>query len=199
MLTVGRDSRWWNRKIRLRMKPILLMVGSVLGIALLYGFLGEVVESGVWSITHRSTATYKGWPGTKFEGFSVKAPWMWRQGPGLGSDQEIKLVRARVGSPIAPDLVLISRVDSPEDKLKHLGTPDAEGKFAKAGIPFHAEPFPIDPDVANHFSCIATHIGKITTNPIHCASTDGRRWMVTYLHFNETNEIDLNPILRNLQ
>jgi hypothetical protein len=99
------------------------------------------------------------------------------------------------------DSVTIRRVDSPEDVLKRWETPlpkAANETLIKAGIPFHYEAFEIDADIASRFSCIATRLGRLQRNPILCASTDGRRWLVTYSHFNPTNEIELNPILRNL-
>jgi hypothetical protein len=199
VITIGRENGWWNRKIRLRVKPILLVVGFVFSVILVYGFFGEVIQSCIWSITHRSTATYTGWPGTEFEGFSVKVPWMWRQKQGVGSAKAMELVRARVGSPILLDSVSIRRVDSPEDELKRLEAPSAKAKFAAAGIQLRVEPFAVDADVASHFSCVAMNIGAISTKPISCASTDGRHWLVSYRYIDPAGEIDLNPILRHLQ
>jgi hypothetical protein len=200
-LRIGDERRWWNRKITFPAKPVSLIAATLIVASLGYDYFASVVESWLWSLTHHSTATYKGWPGTRYESFSVKAPWMWRQEPGLGADHSIELVRARIGEPFPLDSVLIQRVDSPEDVLKRWETPlpkAANDTLAKAGIPFRYEAFVIDADVASRFSCVATRVGTSQQNPILCASTDGRRWLVTYSHFNPTDEVDLIPILRNL-
>jgi hypothetical protein len=199
-LRIGDESRWWNRKITFPTKPVLLVAATLIVVSLGCVYFGPVVESWAWSLTHHSTATYKGWPGTRYESFSVKAPWMWRQEPGLGADQSIELVRARIGEPIPLDSVSIQRVDSPENVLKRWGEPIPSAvneTLAKAGVQFRSEGFTIDADVASRFSCIATRVG-ISRNPILCASTDGRRWLVTYKHFNPATEVEISSILRNL-
>jgi hypothetical protein len=181
---------------------MLLIVATFIIVGLSYVYFSSVVESWVWSLTHHSMATYKGWPGTQYKSFSVKVPRMWRQKPGLGSDQSIELVRARLGRPLPLDSVSIRRVDSPEDVLKRWNTQlpkVVNDTLAKAGIPFHSEAFAIDIDVASRFSCIATRFETSQPIPILCASTDGRHWLVTYNHFNLTNPVELSPILRNLQ
>jgi hypothetical protein len=180
-------------------KPLLLALGCLLVFGLVYVYLGDVIESCIWSMTHGSTATYVGWPDSEYEGFSVKVPWMWRQEPGLGSDKGIQLVRAHVGIPFAPGSVLIRRVDSPGDVLKRMEvfTPEARDKFAKVGIAVRVEPIPIDSDVAVRFSCISTHVTKSGWGPVHCASTDGKRWFVAYIGFGAKD--NLSAVLRNLQ
>lgn len=127
---------------------------------------------------------------------------MWRQEPGLGAYQSIELVRARMGRHLPLDSVSIRRVDSPEHVLKGSETQfpkRVNDALAKAGIPFRYEAFAIDADLASRFSCIATRVGKLQPNYISCASTDGRGWLVAYSHFDPTNEVELSPILRNLQ
>jgi hypothetical protein len=201
MLRVGPESRWWNRKIKFPIKPILITGGLLLGIGLAYEYFGSVVESCVWSLAHRSTATYRGWAGSTYEGFSVKVPWMWMQKEYPAGQATISLVRVRVGETVPLESMFISKDASPGMSLRTMES--LAQKFQetgdKTGLPdFGMRPFPIDSNIASRFSCMAPHIGKRTIYMVQCASIDKGRWSVVYFKPSIHDAADLNTVLRKL-
>ena len=198
---IGRDDRWWNRKIRFPAKKILLVTGLIVVVGLGYLWFGSVIESCLWSITHRSTATYAGWPGTKYVGFSVKVPWMWRQEPSLGSEQDIEIVHARVGA-LPLERIWIRHDASPGDARKEMESMRRffGDRMTKAGYPnARMDAFPLDPDLASHFTCMAMSIsGSATAGMVQCGSNDGGRWLVRYSRFGARNADGLHAVLRKL-
>jgi hypothetical protein len=182
-------------------KPILVTVGILLSIGLAYEYFGPIVESCVWSLAHRSTATYQGWAGSSSEGFSVKVPWMWRQEEYPAREASISLVRAHVGGTVPLESMFISKDASPGISLRRMesSTRSFEESAKKGGLSdFGMGPFPIDSDVALRFSCMAPHVGKAVGYIVECASTDKGRWSILYFNHSTHGTADMNAILRNL-
>jgi len=182
-------------------KAILLVAGAAVVLGVGYVCVGSVVESVVWSIAHGSVATYKGWPGTKYQGFSVKVPWMWRQEESLGSEQSVKLVRARLGGVFLFENAEIERDISVGDGLKRIQRTQEMLNHIKLqpGSPsLTIEDFRPDGDLADHFRCATRYFASMGTFSVECASNDGGRWFVNYENFEGTSVPSLNELLRSL-
>jgi hypothetical protein len=183
-MLIGDKDRWWNRKLPI--KPIVIILGLLLMVGWGYLYFGDVLRTCMWTITHRSTATY--------QGLSVKVPWMWRQEETPAGQREIRLVRARWGEPASTEEILINAV-SPRppgtlmERLKiftyKLGETD-----------FRGEPLPLEPETATRYSCVVPHFDQLRDWQVSCISNDDL-WSVTF--YGTVSDIDdFLVVLRHL-
>jgi hypothetical protein len=169
-MLIGTKDRWWNRN--LPMKPIGIILGLFLIAGWVYVYFEPVLETCVWAVTHRSTATY--------QGISVRVPWMWSQEETPAGEREIRLVRARWGKPFSLDSITITKAASPPrpertllENLKTLAT-----KLGQTD--FRGTPVPLDPETALRYSCVAPHFDKLREWQISCNSKDNL-WSVNLI------------------
>jgi hypothetical protein len=200
-LRIGDERRWWNRKITFPTKPVLLTGAILIVVSLGYVYFAPVVESWVWSLTHHSRASFKGWPGTQYESYGVKVPWMWRQEEDVpsGGLREITIVRPKLGEVAPIESIVIAKLPEGSPGLSESFTQSLIERLAKSGLPrFSMEPFPLDADIASRYKCMRMHLAESSFSSVKCASITGGQWSVEYFG-DFTNVRDLNVVLRNLQ
>jgi hypothetical protein len=142
-----------------------------------YLYFEDVLRTCIWTITHRSTATY--------QGLSVKVPWMWRQEELPAGQREIRLVRARWGERASLGMILINAESSrlPQTLMERHKT----FAFKLGQTDFRDEPLPLDPETALHYSCVSPHFDKLPNWQVSCVSNDNL-WSVDL--FGTISDVD---------
>ena len=163
--------KWWNRDLQwsrnlpLEATSVLLAALGFAGIGLLY--LQPVLGACLWHIQHHSTA--------KYQRFTVRVPWMWRQEDTPAGQREIMLVRARVGEPVEHEWIAIRNENStsvgPQTVTERLHILASQpGQSVSKGTPI-----PLDGHTPLRFKCMAPNLEEIREWQATCLSDD-RLW-----------------------
>ena len=159
---IGAKDRWWNRK--LPVKRIAIISGLLLVAGCSYLYMQPVLETCFWTVTHRSTATYKE--------VNLKVPWMWRQEETPAGQRQIRLVRARLGEPVAFESIVISD-DTTSLSPRQTITQRLEMLGSKLGQDgFHGVPLQLAPEIARQYSCMEPHFNALRNWQASCLSND---------------------------
>jgi hypothetical protein len=169
-MPIGAQGRWWNRNIPTKPFGIILGLFGLFFMAWLgYLYFGPALSTCVWSVAHRSTVTS--------QGLTFRVPWMWRQEERPAGLREISLVRARWGEPSSSEHIYITKDISPSrppqkmmESLKTLASEIGQTDFRGA-------PFPLDPETALRYSCVAPHFDKLPDWQVSCTSNDHLWWV----------------------
>jgi hypothetical protein len=162
LLLIGAEGRWWNRK--LPGKRILIIVSLLLVAGWSYLYLQPVLTTCIWTVTHRSTAAYNG--------YSFKVPWMWRQEETPAGQRQVRLVRARLGEPVAFESIVISD-DTTSLSPRQTITQRLEMLGSKLGQDgFHGVPLQLAPEIARQYSCMEPHFNALRNWQASCLSND---------------------------
>ncbi len=154
-----------------------------------YLYFQPVLETCIWTVTHQSTASYNG--------YSFKVPWMWRQEQTPAGQRQIRLVRTRLGEPVPFESIVISD-DTTSMSPRQTISQRLELLASKLGQDgFRGVQFPLAPEIAGHYSCMAPHFEALRNWQVSCLSNDNL-WSIN-LFGPVPDANNLEGVLRNFE
>jgi hypothetical protein len=174
--------RWWSRALPVNAPAVKMAVTvavATLTAGLIYLYVGPLMRACFWDVGHHSTAAY--------QGLNVRVPWMWRQEDTPAGQQQLRLVRARLGEPTEFESIVISEaksssagVQTATERLRALADKLGYGDFQGTAMS-------LDP----RFSCVAPHFTQLQTWQISCLSMDNRWSANLYGPFSDKGALEL--------